>query len=85
MKGKFLSNNSNKSALVSMISTKLSISNISSICCRDDAETTIVKGSLHYSLQGNTGVVAEDADLLIILIHHFDINIHKEMKRNEMK
>ena len=28
-------------------------------------------------MQGNVGVVAEDADILIILIHHFDINIHK--------
>ena len=29
---------------------------------------------------GNVGVVAEDADILIILIHHFDINIHKEIR-----
>ena len=63
-----------------MISAKLSVSNISSICHRDDAETTTVKGSLKYSLRGNTGVVVEDADILIILIHRFDINIHKEIK-----
>ena len=79
-KEKFISNSSNKSALVSMISTKLSSSNISSICCRDDADTTIVKESLQYSLLGNVGVVAEDADILIILIHHLDINIHKEIR-----
>ena len=79
-KEKFLSNSSNKSALVSMISTKLSVSNISSICCTDDADTTIVKESLQYSLLGNVGVFAEDADILIILIHHFDINIHKEIR-----
>ena len=29
---------------------------------------------------GNVGVAAEDADILIILIHHFDINIHKEIR-----
>ena len=63
-----------------MISRKLSVSNFSSICCRDDADTTIVKESLQYSLLGNVGVVAEDADILIILIHHFDINIHKEIR-----
>ena len=78
-KEKFLSKSSNKIALVSMISTKLSVSNISSICCRDDADTAIVKESLQYSLLGNVGVVAEDVDILIILIHHFDINIHKEI------
>ena len=53
---------------------------MSSICCRDDADTTIIKESLQYSLLGNVGVVAEDADILIILIHHFDINIHKEIR-----
>ena len=80
-KEKFLPNSSNKSVLMSMISTKLSVSNISNICCRDDADTTIVKESLQYSLLGNVGVVAEDADILIILIHHFDdINIHKEIR-----
>ena len=63
-----------------MISRKLRVSNISSICCRDDADTTIVKEGLQYSLLGNVGVVAEDADILIILIHHFDINIHKEIR-----
>ena len=78
-KEKFVSKSSNKSAFVSMTSTKLSVSNISSICCREDAETTIVKESLQYSLLGNVGVVAEDADILIILIHYFDINIHKEI------
>ena len=31
-------------------------------------------------LLGNVVVAAEDADILIILIHHFDINIHKEIR-----
>ena len=39
-----------------------------------------MKEGLQYSLLGNVGVVAEDADILIILIHHFDINIHKEIR-----
>ena len=65
---------------MSMISTKFSVSNISSIYCRDDADTTIMKESFQYSLLSNAGVVAEDADILIILIHHFDINIHKEIR-----
>ena len=63
-----------------MISTKFGVSNISSIYCRDDVDTTIMKESLQYSLLSNAGVVAEDADILIILIHHFDINIHKEIR-----
>ena len=59
-----------------MISTKLSVHNISSICCRDDTDTTIVNESLQYFFLGNVGVAAEDADFPIILIH-FDISIHK--------
>ena len=42
-------------------------------------DTTIAKESLRYSLLGNVGVTAEYVDILIILIHHFDINIHKEI------
>ena len=79
-KEKFLSNSSNKSALVSTRSTNLSVSNISSIYCRNDADTTIVKESLQYSLLVNVGIAAEDVDILFILLHHFDINIHKEIR-----
>ena len=35
---------------------------------------------LRYSLLGNVGVVAEDVDILVILIHHFDVDIYKELK-----
>ena len=63
-----------------MISTKCSVSNISSICCRDNAGTAILQERLRYSLLGNVGVVAEDADILIILIYIFDSNIHKEIR-----
>ena len=62
-KEKFLWSISSKSALVPVISTKLSVSSISSICCRDDADTTIVKESLQYSLLGNVDVFAEDASI----------------------
>ena len=48
-----------------MISTKLSVHNISSICCRDDTDTTIVNEILQYSFLGNVGVAAEDADFPI--------------------
>ena len=62
-----------------MICTKLSVSNISNICCRDDADTTVAKESLEYSLLSNVGVAAEDESILIILIHHFDTIIQKEI------
>ena len=51
-----------------MISTKFSVSNISSICCRDDADTA----SLQYSLLGIVGVVAEDAADVVADSHYSD-------------
>ena len=63
-----------------MISTKCSVSNISSIFCRDNAGTAILQKRPWYSLLGTVGVVAEDADILIILIYICDINIHKEIR-----
>ena len=79
-KNNFLPDSLNKSALVSMISRKLSVSNTRSICCNDNADTIIMKESLQYSWLGNIGVAAENADILIVLIYHFDINIHKEIR-----
>ena len=63
-----------------MTSANLRVSNISSICCNDNAEIKIVKESLKYSLLVNIAHAAEDPAILFILIHHFDINIHKEIR-----
>ena len=79
-KEKFLPDTSNKSALVSMISRKLKVSNIRSICCNDNADTIIMKESLQYSWLGNIGFAAKNAGIVIVLIHHFDNNIHKEIR-----
>ena len=79
-KEKSLSNSSNTSALMFMTSANLRVSNISSICCNDNAEIKFVKESLKYSLLVNIADAAEDPAILIILIHHFDINIHKEIR-----
>ena len=63
-----------------MISTKRSVSNISSIYCRDNAGTAILQERPQYSLLGNVGVVAEYGVILIILTYIFDINIRKEIR-----
>ena len=39
-----------------------------------------MKESLKYSLLVNIADAAEDPAILIILIHNFDINIHKEIR-----
>ena len=45
---------------------------IRTVCCRDDADTSIVKECLQESLLGKVEVRAEDSDILIMLVHHYD-------------
>ena len=53
---------------------------ISTNLLRDDADTTIVNEILQYSLLGNVGIIAENADSPIILIHNCDINIDQKIR-----
>ena len=72
-KEKFLSN-SNKTELISKLAV-LEIANAITVCCRDDADTAIVR-CLQHSLIGTVEVRAEDADILIMLVHHYDQEKH---------
>ena len=78
-KEKFLSNSKNKYELISTLSKELNSENILTFCCEDDADTVIVKEALNRSLVGTVQVRAEDADILIMLCHHYDVNIHNKM------
>ena len=48
------------------------MANVTTLCCRDDADTTIIRECLQHSLLGTVEVRAEDADILIMLVHHYD-------------
>ena len=43
---------------------------------KDDVDTIIVSECLQQSLLGNVEVRAEDADILIMLVHHYDLRRH---------
>ena len=52
------------------------MANVTTLCCRDDADTTIIRECLQHSLLGTVEVRAEDADILIMLVHHYDQEKH---------
>ena len=78
-KEKFLSNGTNKMELIKYISNALSDIDTPVIRCRDDADTMIVKSALDFSEQGIVHVRAEDSDILIMLVHHYDSGIHHDI------
>ena len=78
-KEKFLSNGNNKKELISFLRDAFERVNIDTVCCRDDADTSIVASALQNSLSGTVEVRAEDADVLILLIHHFDQKRHTDI------
>ena len=71
-KDKFISCSKNKTGLISKLTEELQAANILTVCCRDDADTHIVRECLKQYLFGTVEVRAEDADTLIMLIHHFN-------------
>ena len=75
-KEKFLSNSNNKTELISKLAEALEIANVITVCCGDDADTAIVRECLQHSLLCTVKVRAEDADILIMLVHHYDQEKH---------
>ena len=67
-KEKFLSNSNNKTELISKLAEALEIANVITVCCRDDADTAIVRECLQHSLLDTVEVRAEDADILMMFI-----------------
>ena len=78
-KERFIANSKNKSELILAFSEELRTSNIGVINCRDDADTTIVAECLKHAMKVNVECRGEDADLLILLVHHFNPEKHKSI------
>ena len=69
-KDKFLSNENNKTELIKFIAEELKSVNIDVICCRDDADTSVVKTAVSDASEETVEVRAEDGDIMIMLVHH---------------
>ena len=70
---RFLSNNSNKTQLISLISTKLKDDGQNVTICKGDADTKIVYTALQLAEKNNVPivVVADDTDIAMMLLYHW--------------
>ena len=82
-KKRFLSNTENKKSLISLLSNKLTINGHHVYVCNGDADTKIVSTALDASKEKQVMVVADDTDVAVMLIYHWneelsDIYFHTE-------
>lgn len=68
-KNVFLSNPINKQKFVNMLSATLSANGISCINCEEDADLEIVRAALTTAIETPVRVLADDADITILLVH----------------
>ena len=67
----FLLNNHNKSQLISLLSEYLTSDGQMVHICRGDADTKIILTASELSKGSNVIVVADDADAVVMLSHHY--------------
>ena len=68
----FLTNHGNKSQFLHLLSKYLRLQNHTVINCVEDADTMIASAALSCAAQGTpVTVIADDADVLMLLIRHF--------------
>ena len=76
----FLSNSTNEHHMINVISTEIKKAGCYGVHSHDDADVDIVKLILQNSLilqsslECSITVIGEDADLLVLLLYHADIN-----------
>ena len=68
----FLANTNNKDQLIKLLCARLKEAGFSVMQCEGDADISIVKTGIEYAKVGrNVAVVAEDTDVLVLLMHHW--------------
>src|SRR6218665_2528343 len=75
-KAKFMDNNHNKTQLIQLLSSTFQKRAITVEQCDNDADTLIVRQALAATAIGSVEVRAEDADVLIMLVHHQSSTSH---------
>lgn len=87
----FLSNMKNKSQFITLLSHYLKADGQIVNNSTGDADTMIVASALQFAAQGNTTtVVADDTDVLVLLMYHWkenmaDVYFQSEPKKSQKK
>ncbi|KAG1681897.1 Neuroendocrine convertase 1 [Nymphon striatum] len=74
-KERFLSNSHNKTQLISFLADHLTLDGQAVHICRGDADTKIVSTALEVANDSTTIVVADDTDVAVMLLYHWNENI----------
>ena len=74
-KTRFLTNHKNKDGFVRFLGNYLKEQGIVCHFARDDADTLIVKVALVLSATSSVEIVADDTDILIMLVHLFEYKV----------
>ncbi|KAK1893893.1 Chromosome-associated kinesin KIF4 [Dissostichus eleginoides] len=75
-RAKFLDNTNNKSELIHLLFSTFRKHNITVEQCDNDADTSIVREALATATDDSVEVRAEDADVLVMLVHHIPSTNH---------
>ena len=82
---KFLANSLNKQKFIRLIGNKLEKKGCTVIHSRDDADLNIAMYAISYSAHKNVSVIAEDTDILILLLslatYDSEFNLHMKSDR----
>ena len=70
----FLSNSTNEHCMINVISTEVKKAGCYVFHSLYDADVDIVRLNVQSFLEFSTTVIGEDADLLVLLLYHADIN-----------
>ena len=81
----FLRNQINKKNFIKLLCQVLTQSGIDTLQSKGDADVLIVKKSLEEAVRNDVDVVAEDTDILILLLHHWKINMNEIFFNTELK
>ena len=84
-KASLLSNNDNKQRFVDMLGKHLELAGYNVLHAENDADTLIVKTALTLSQEKSVTVVADDTDILILLLYHAQGNIALQASRESDK
>ena len=81
----FLKNEHNKSQLISILSRRLEDVGYETRTSVSDADTLIVSTAIEHASQNNVFVIAYDTDILVLLVHHWKINMKNIFFLSEAK
>ena len=76
-KDEFLKNNENKQRFLGYLSDKLVRAGCITDHTKHDADVLIVQTAIASSRTKDTVLVGDDTDLLVLLLHHADLNAHE--------